>query len=107
MKKNNLNVTAVQQQLLSLLETLSGRRGVTLDDNINFDLRIGGDDADELIDEIHKTFGTSFKGLDLGKFFPDEGIDSVFRFGLKGKQPISVRHLLMVIEAGAWFEPIV
>jgi Protein of unknown function (DUF1493) len=94
-----------QARLINLIERMSGRRRVRLDDNVNFDLVIEGDDAAELIDAIHKEFGTSFAGMDMRKYFKDEGFEIQLRFWRMGKLPLSIRHLLNVIEKGHWFEP--
>ena len=47
------------------------------------DLRVSGDDAYELIERVHRVFGTSFAGLNLGDFFPGE--HDVFGGGLAGE----------------------
>jgi Protein of unknown function (DUF1493) len=72
---------------------------------VNLDLNIQGDDANELIDEIHREFGTSFSGMDMRKFFKDEGMGVALGFWRQGKLPLTVRHLCNVIERGCWFEP--
>jgi hypothetical protein len=76
---------------------------------IYHDLWIAGDDAGELLEEIHAKFGTSFKGLDFHSYFPDD-LDATCYwigswFGLKDKRKsLSFGHLARVIEAGSWFE---
>jgi len=93
-------------RLINLIEKVSGTRNVGLDDRVNFNLNIQGDDASELIDAIHQEFGTSFAGMDMQKYFKDEGFEIQLRFWRMGKLPLTVRHLLHVIEKGVWFEPV-
>lgn len=94
-----------QARLILLIEELSGRRGVRLDDRLNFDLGVEGDDARDLIEAVYREFGTSFVGMEMRKFFKDEGFEAVFRLWRMGKAPLSVRHLAEVVEKGRWFEP--
>lgn len=72
------------------------------------DLLISGDDASELIGRIHAEFGTSFKGLHFPDYFPNETESMMFRvyllFGGKRKRPLTVGHLIEVVERGEWFE---
>ena len=75
------------------------------------DLRIGGDDAWELIERVHQVFGTSFVGLSLADFFPGENDPpGGFWLGKASEKPPDLRsftfgHLLAVVECGHWFEP--
>ena len=97
----------VQDRLIAIIRKLCGRRPtITLDPRVNFDLTIEGDDASDLLDEIHREFGTSFQGMDERKFFKDEGFEIQLRFWRMGKLPLTVRHLLQVVEKGVWFEPV-
>jgi hypothetical protein len=72
------------------------------------DLLISGDDAGDLLDRIHKEFGTSFEGFEFGDYFfnePDAFVYVILRlFGWAPKKTLSVRHLVEVVEAGQWFE---
>ncbi len=75
------------------------------------DLGLHGDDVDELLQEIHKAFGTSFRELDFGMYFPNETeggwtyrIDTFLRPSRK-KKPLTFGHLSAVVERGHWFEP--
>lgn len=74
------------------------------------DLGIGGDDAEELLEEIHRKFGTRFKGFDCAEYFPGEheaaGERWFRRLGFKDPyRPLRVEHLVDVIQQGCWFEP--
>jgi hypothetical protein len=92
-------------RLIGIVEKISGRRNVTFNNTVNFDLKIEGDDAVDLIENIHREFGSSFNGMDMRKFFKDEGIEAALGFWRMGKLPLSVGHLLKVVEKGSWFEP--
>jgi len=75
---------------------------------IHEDLRIAGDDAADLINKIHKEFGTSFEGFEFNDYFPDE-TEAIFYLiliplGWSRKKSISVRHLVDVVNTGKWFE---
>jgi Protein of unknown function (DUF1493) len=74
------------------------------------DLRIGGDDAWELLEKIHARFGTSFKDIDFDAFFPDEG--EMFGYGIATffgwkdrRKKITFGHLVKIVDGGKWFEP--
>lgn len=77
---------------------------------VNHDLRLEGDDSDDFLTEIHKRYGTRFDGMVWNKYFqPDSEAQFDFlprMFGIKPKtKPLTVGHLLDVIEKGTWFEP--
>ncbi len=72
------------------------------------DLGIADDDAVDLINRIHKDFGTSFESFEFTDYFPDE-TEAIFYLtliplGWSRKKSISVRHLVDVVNAGKWFE---
>jgi hypothetical protein len=75
------------------------------------DLHIGGDDAEELFAEIVKQFGTSLAGINFRVIFPGEhemGIRSLLlHLGIPDRKhrPLTVGHLLAVINRGEWFGP--
>jgi hypothetical protein len=45
---------------------------------IYHDLLVSGDDAVELINRVHDSFGTSFQGFEFGQYFPTEA-ESLFQ----------------------------
>jgi acyl carrier protein len=100
-------MASTEERLISLIQRMSGNVNVSLDSTVNLDLNIQGDDAVELIEEIHNEFGTKFNGMDMRRFFKDEGIEILLKFFKQNKTPLSVRHLLDVVERGSWFEPTV
>ena len=74
------------------------------------DLIIAGDDAAELLESIHKEFGTRFEGFVFQKYFPSETEALPLRLGkLLGlesrKHALTLGHLVAVIQKGSWFEP--
>src|SRR5579859_928108 len=96
----------VEEKVISIINRLSYKnRDITGDCIINYDLPIDGDDADELINSIFEEFKTDFSKFNFHEYFNDEGIGllPVFSFFRKQKKPLTVRHLIAVIERGAWF----
>lgn len=100
------------QTLEKLVQRIIGTKKPIRDaDLIYHDLGIGGDDAGELLDDIHEKFKTSFEGLSFHQYFPNE-LDAFLLhiarlFGHKGKRykPLSMGHLKDVIRKGKWFDP--
>lgn len=100
----------VKDDLVALLSEFSCRRPISMDNRLVQDLGIGGDDADELLETIHEKFGTSFTDLEFRDYFPnDHEMLGERWFRLLGfqdnRKPLRVRHLLQVVQCGAWFEP--
>ena len=74
------------------------------------DLRISGDDADELLESVKKDFGTKFEGFSFGSYFPSEGEQIGYTvsklFGFKDKlKRFTFGHLVEIVKAGHWFDP--
>lgn len=85
-------------------------RSISNQTRIYFDLGIYGDDAWELLEEIHNRFGTRFEGFDGPTYFPEEmGTAGKWIAWLFGKpepwKPVTFGHLFKVVEAGRWFDP--
>jgi len=101
----------IRKSLDPLLSEISGIRGPLPDDCLILqNLGIGGDDADEMLEEIHSRFGTGFEGFAFTTYFPSEhevaGERWLRRLGFQdSRKPLSVGHLVDVIQRGAWFEP--
>jgi len=97
--------------VVALIREIVGKREIVdTSTRLFHDLRISGDDAFDLLTEIHRKFGTSFKALDFHAYFPAEGDDFGWRlwklFGYTDNQKaLTLGHLLKVIEAGHWYEP--
>jgi hypothetical protein len=70
-----------------------------------------GDDVDELLGEIAKRYSISFDRFDFSLYFPDETeagwawLKSKFGWHDTRRLPITVEHLLAVINRGKWFPP--
>jgi hypothetical protein len=77
---------------------------------IYHDLGIGGDDAFDLLDHVSADFKLDFSEMKFSDYFPNESeafFEHIGRIiGFKGqRKPLTVDHLLRVIEKGQWFEP--
>jgi len=89
---------------------LSGfRKPIEPSTSVNFDIRLDGDDAFELLDTIRKRFGTRFDTLDWHKYFNDEVNENwVWLNKLLGRaetrQNLTFEKLLEVVQKGSWFE---
>jgi hypothetical protein len=98
------------EKLFQILKDITRRRASIHESTcVHHDLSISGDDAAELIERVHKTFGTSFDGFEFSSYFPNETEGLFYHFGklfgLRSKKKrLSVGHLLSVIKAGHWFE---
>jgi hypothetical protein len=93
----------IETKVRSIIARLAGTKSFTSATSINVDLGIEGDDAVELIEWLHKEFGTSFAGLDMRNYFDDEGIEAVGWFRSR-RRPIPIAHIVNVVERGAWFD---
>lgn len=98
------------EKLLQIVKDITGGR-TQIDETtcLHHNLSISGDDAAELIDRVHKTFGTSFEGFEFSSYFPDETEGFLYHFGrlfgfISKKKRLSVGHLLSVVKAGHWFD---
>lgn len=87
-------------------------KGKTISDSdcIYHDLRIAGDDASELLQEVNEYRRIDWTGLKFQEYFSNDNEDSVIRilswFGYRDKiKRCTVGHLLQVMQAGRWFEP--
>jgi len=101
----------IRTRLESFLRRIGGKKKVISEKTLVLqDLGIGGDDAGELLDEIHASFGTRFDGFEFDLYFPNEtealGEHYARLLGFKSRRkPLPVGHLVSVIEHGQWFEP--
>ena len=70
---------------------------------IEQDLKLFGDDASELLEEIQKKFDIDFSSFDFTLHFsPEVGWPENPRFGY---YPVTVGHLIKVAELKCWFLP--
>jgi hypothetical protein len=100
----------IERDLIPMIQRFGdSRKRVLLSAAIYHDLRIAGDDAGELLDEISKRFGTSFREMHFPTYFPIETEvfgshwANVFGFKDKKRPRVTVEHLIAVIERGHWF----
>lgn len=103
---------AIERALIPMIQKFSdGRKPVPLSAAIYHDLRIAGDDAGELLDDIVKKFATSFRGMHFPSYFPIEtevfGYHwaNIFGFSDNKRPRLTVAHMIAVIERGKWFDP--
>jgi hypothetical protein len=100
--------TAEELEAIIRRLTLS-RRAIEPTTRLWHDLRISGDDASELLEDIHRQFGTNFFDFEFEPYFPDEseGMFAPWTEWLhRGRwKPFTFGHLVQVVKAGKWFEP--
>ena len=108
---NRLVREDVVQELERLVLKFAPKRfSATEDPWLYHDLDLRSDDAGEMFDEIHATFGTRFDEMDWHAYFPADmdgiGEKCAVRLGFPPQcKPLPFKHLLDVILAGAWFDP--
>jgi len=102
----------LQTRVCEIIRLISAYNGeLPLATELYADIYISGDDASDLFEMLSKEFGTSFTGMNLESFFPNEtdGIWYYWWHKLSGRRPafksFTIDHLLMVVEEGQWFEP--
>ncbi len=100
----------VEPALREMLSKFIGGRQVEIQTELFHRLGIAGDDAAELIDDVHERFGTDFSGFRFDDFFPNEadalGSHVARVLGVRSqKKPLTPGHLAQVVEKGRWFEP--
>jgi hypothetical protein len=99
------------KQLDQLIADFGGSTGPLSEAiSINHDVGLKGVDADGFVTEIQKRYGTRFEGYVGKKYFQSDSEAQLdIRPGMFGKksetQPLTVGHLLDVIQKGAWFDP--
>jgi len=96
-------------RVIEIVREISASKSIDPSARIFQDLSILGHDAGDLLDRLHREFGTSFAGLDFEAYFPDEGDGMLYvvfdLFGWFKKKSMTVEHLVAVVAAGQWFEP--
>jgi hypothetical protein len=105
-------IESVESDLVSLIQQFCGSHAaIPKSASIYHDLHIAGDDAGELLTEISKRYNVKFDGFDFEPYFPNE-TESLWyywasKFGFRDRNhiPITVEHLLSVIDRGKWFDP--
>ncbi len=101
---------ATAETLKAIIRKFVGnRRAIESSTRLWHDLRISGDDADELLEDIHRQFGTNFFDFDIEPYFPDE-LEGLYGPVTEWLHPgrwkaFTFGHLVQVVKAGKWFEP--
>ncbi|MGF1934499.1 MAG: DUF1493 family protein [Nostoc sp. ChiQUE02] len=100
-------------QLAAILSNELGvqTKDITLNTRLREDLKIDGDDVDELFCKITEQFGIDWQGFIFYRYFREEPhlfsllFECYYRKRHGILKTITVSHLLSVIESGVWFEP--
>lgn len=88
------------------------RENITLNTRLREDLKIDGDEVDELLCKIAEHFEIDWHGFNFYRYFHEEPhlfslIYQCYYHKRHGVlKTITVNHLLSVIERGVWFEPL-
>jgi hypothetical protein len=93
-----------------MIRRITGAQRIGPATRLFHDLSIAGDDAGELVDQVTETFGTSFEGFPFDHYFPDESETLLAHLSRRlgtGRvwKPLTVQHLVDVVERGSWFSP--
>lgn len=102
--------TETLEAFRAVLKPFLWNESVSEDTRILQDLGIDGDDADEFLEAVHKTFGTRFEGFNFSTYFSNQEIGNgdvwLRRLGFEdARKPLTVGHLVDVIIRGSWFDP--
>ena len=86
------------------------REDITLDTRLREDLKIDGDEVDELLCEIAEHFEVDWQGFISYRYFHEEPhlfslLFQCYHTRHGALKTITVNHLLSVIDRGVWFEP--
>ncbi|MEH2176814.1 DUF1493 family protein [Nostoc sp.] len=86
-------------------------KDITLNIRLREDLKIDGDDVEELFYKIAEQFGIDSQGFVFYRYFHEEPhlfsllFECYYRKRYGTLKTITISHLLSVIECGVWFEP--
>ena len=100
----------VEAGLRQILWKFVDREKVLAQTELYHELGIAGDDAVELLEDVHERFGTSFSDLEFDDYFPVVSEATGGRLsrllGIRSnKRPLTFGHLVRVVERGRWFDP--
>jgi hypothetical protein len=101
-----VNDSSIKSDVVGKLRELSTRNNIDIKPTteIFYDLKISGDDFDELIEWVSMKFGTDFSSMTRG-YVPGEAELFPLILRLFGKRPyksITVQHLLSAIIQKHW-----
>jgi hypothetical protein len=99
-----------RERLTVCLRKYVGNAKIDDDTRLYHDLSISGDNASELIDDIHREFKTDLIGMRFWDYFPEEAdafLEHIGRLlGFRSRRkPLTVAHLSLVVKEGSWREP--
>ena len=98
----------VSEQLLLVVRKFAGENvQISGETQLYKDLCISGDDAAELISQIEKIYGVSFRNFRFDNYFPNEGEAAFYPvaklFGYRSKKlPFRFGDLVDAIMKGKW-----
>jgi hypothetical protein len=90
--------------LTQLIAKIAAKKDVKPNERLWHDLKIGGEDAHEIIMFVHKNFEVNFDDFVFNDYFPDEGLSfrdvaaKVRKFPLSSKKELTVADLLQMIQ---------
>jgi hypothetical protein len=98
--------------VVALVQRISGSKRVSTQSRLLQDFSIAGDDALEVLEILRGEFGVDLSGLRFESYFPGEsdalGDHLRRKLGFKqtDKVPVTVKHLIAVVQQGRWFDPL-
>lgn len=106
----NRDLEQITADIISVVSRKSGVKPatITLSTRLLHDLHIYGDDAEEVLSEIGRTYQIDFSGFDFQQYFFPEGfafwiIPSFLKRRLLSKKcPITIQELVWAAEAKKW-----
>jgi acyl carrier protein len=84
---------------------------VRMDSRLEEDLGMTGDDAAEFMEKFQEQFNVDLSGFEFNKHFGPEGFNPFWLIqkpawlANHGKYPVTVEHLVRVVEAKEWICP--
>ena len=100
----------VELSICQMAARLTSKKTATPSQRLYHDLKLRGDDAFELFENIAERFGTNFTGRHFPDYFPNEsegitdGLETRLGFGVP-RSPLTIHHLAEVVRRGQWFTP--
>lgn len=97
----------IRSALLEKLQFLSSsKRPINDETDVLYDLKLGGDDLEELLVWMRDEQSVDFSSLEVKSFPLNEPPQSLYTFwGRREFEGLPVRHLVSVIGSGKWTRP--
>lgn len=98
---------ALVEQVIQLVakHALIQSTNLSIDTKIGEDLRVAGDDADELLTEFAAVFGVDMSGMDFATYFPEEASSEMHYYLTtiaKKKYNSPVTNTVRFLESSFW-----